>query len=418
MENTIVEKTTYKVIMNENNPTQEKLSSHILTSTSLEEEEKNALLNNIISQNSIFEQAFENLNLSTDNYATIAYFNYKGVDIDEILANPYIFDYKFEEILRRTKEIGIENFCKIVNINLLNNDWTISEEDKKIIFKKLEDANNWYILEAYLQEITETPLLSSEEEIILAKRIKRGDEEARERLIKANLRLVVNIAKKFIGRNYSFMDLIQEGNIGLMTAVEKYDYTKGFRFSTYATWWIRQSIGRGVHNHSNLIRIPVHMREKIRKLKATEKELLNKNKEVPNIEEIAEAMNITPIEVESIKEAEKKVGTIPLEKEDENDDTQDRPLDSKLAFSHNDNIEEKLLRKETLDILQSNMDVLTPREVRILELKFGLNGNDIHDLKQIGEAVGLSKERVRQIKEKSLRKLSRKLLSQKQHITL
>jgi len=407
-----MENTTIEEITHENRPTQEELSSYILTSAALNQEEKDILLENINSENSIYEQTPENLNLSIDNYATITYFNSKGVDIDEILANPYIFDYKLDEILQRIKEIGIEHFCEIVGINLLNRNSTITDKGEKIIASRIKSINDLNILDIYLEEIVKIPLLSAEEEIILAKRIEQGDEEARERLIKANLRLVVSIAKKFIGRNYPFMDLIQDGSEGLMRAVGEYDYTKGWRFGTYATWWIRKTILRGIKNNSSLIRIPVYMWDEIATLREIEQNLLNEYNEVPTIEKIAEAMKTTTKKVKSIKEAEKKAGFISLEEIDE-DKEEELPVDKRSSFSDYDDIEEKLLKEETIAILEKNLYTLTPIEKKVLALRFGFNENKIHNFKQIAEILELSPVEVRSINQAMLTKLSKELSPEK-----
>ena len=253
----------------------------------------------------------------------------------------------------------------------------------------------------YLKEIGKIPLLSAEEEIECAKKMMDGDEKARKKLSEANLRLVVSIAKKYVGRGMLFLDLIQEGNLGLIKAVEKFDYRKGYKFSTYATWWIRQAITRAIADQARTIRIPVHMVETINKLIRTSRHLLQQLGREPTIEEIAEEMEMP---VERVKEI-KKVAQEPVsletpigEEEDSHlgdfipDD--DAPSPSELAAY-------TLLREQLEEIIQT----LTPREAKVLKLRFGLEDGKARTLEEVGKEFQVTRERIRQIEAKALRKL-------------
>ena len=253
----------------------------------------------------------------------------------------------------------------------------------------------------YLREIGKIPLLSYEEELELAKRILEDDEEARQKLSESNLRLVVSIAKKYIGRGMLFLDLIQEGNMGLIKAVEKFDYTKGFKFSTYATWWIRQAITRAIADQARTIRIPVHMVETINKLIRTSRHLLQQLGREPTQEEIAKEMEI-PIErvaeIQKIAQDPVSLETPIGEEEDSHlgdfiqDDDSPAPHDA-ASFT--------LLREQLEEIMQT----LTPREAKVLKLRFGLEDGKARTLEEVGREFDVTRERIRQIEAKALRKL-------------
>ncbi len=253
----------------------------------------------------------------------------------------------------------------------------------------------------YLREIGRIPLLTFDEELDLAKRILEGDEEAKQKLAESNLRLVVSIAKKYVGRGMLFLDLIQEGNMGLIKAVEKFDYTKGFKFSTYATWWIRQAITRAIADQARTIRIPVHMVETINKLIRTSRHLLQQLGREPSPEEIAQEMEI-PVEkvVEIQKIAQDPVSLeTPIGEEDDShlgdfiqDDDSPAPQDS-AAYT--------MLREQ----LEEVMNTLTPREAKVLKLRFGLEDGKSRTLEEVGREFKVTRERIRQIEAKALRKL-------------
>jgi RNA polymerase primary sigma factor len=253
----------------------------------------------------------------------------------------------------------------------------------------------------YLKEIGRVSLLKAEDEVYLAKLIEQGDEDAKHRLTEANLRLVVSIAKKYIGRGMSFLDLIQEGNMGLIRAVEKFDYQKGFKFSTYATWWIRQAITRAIADQARTIRIPVHMVETINKLVRISRRLLQELGREPSDAEIGEEMGITPERVrEIIKVAQDPVSLETPIGEEEDSHLGDFVPDSE-AVAPSEAASLTMLHTEVEDIL----DTLTPRERRVLQLRFGLIDGHQRTLEEVGKRFGVTRERIRQIEAKALRKL-------------
>ena len=253
----------------------------------------------------------------------------------------------------------------------------------------------------YLKEIGKVPLLSPEEEIELAKRMELGDENARKRLAEANLRLVVSIAKRYVGRGMQFLDLIQEGNLGLIKAVEKYDYSKGFKFSTYATWWIRQAITRAIADQARTIRIPVHMVETINKLIRVSRQLLQELGREPLPEEIAKEMDMP---VERVREI-LKISQEPVSLETPIGEEEDSHLGD---FIQDDNVPvpaeaaAQTLLKEQLDEV---LDTLTEREQKVLRLRFGMNDGRARTLEEVGREFDVTRERIRQIEAKALRKL-------------
>ncbi|MCX7694539.1 MAG: RNA polymerase sigma factor RpoD [Caloramator sp.] len=253
----------------------------------------------------------------------------------------------------------------------------------------------------YLKEIGKVPLLSADEEIELAKKIEKGDQEAKKKLAEANLRLVVSIAKRYVGRGMLFLDLIQEGNLGLLKAVEKFDYRKGYKFSTYATWWIRQAITRAIADQARTMRIPVHMVEAINKLIRVSRQLLQELGREPSAEEIAKEMDM---EVDKVREI-LKIAQEPIsletpigEEEDSHlgdfipDDDAPAPAEA-AAYT--------MLREQLMDVL----DTLTPREEKVLRLRFGLDDGRARTLEEVGKEFKVTRERIRQIEAKALRKL-------------
>ncbi len=275
------------------------------------------------------------------------------------------------------------------------------EEIEKIDLSAPEGINMDDPVRMYLKEIGKVPLLSSEEEVELAKRMELGDEEAKNRLAEANLRLVVSIAKKYVGRGMLFLDLIQEGNLGLIKAVEKFDYRKGYKFSTYATWWIRQAITRAIADQARTIRIPVHMVETINRLIRVSRQLLQELGREPSIEEIAERMEVTPEKVREImKVAQEPVSLeTPIGEEEDShlgdfiqDDNMPVPAEA-AAFM--------LLREQLAEVLAT----LTDREKKVLELRFGLVDGRARTLEEVGKEFDVTRERIRQIEAKALRKL-------------
>ena len=263
----------------------------------------------------------------------------------------------------------------------------------------------------YLKEIGRVPLLTAEEEVALAKRMEQGDEEAQKRLAVANLRLVVSIAKRYVGRGMLFLDLIQEGNLGLIKAVEKFDYNKGYKFSTYATWWIRQAITRAIADQARTIRIPVHMVETINKLIRVSRQLLQQLGREPAPEEIAKEMDISVERVREImKIAQEPVSLeTPIGEEEDSHlgdfiEDQDAPAPADAASF--------MLLKEQLEEV---LDTLTPREEKVLRLRFGLDDGRARTLEEVGQNFGVTRERIRQIEAKALSKLRKNKDTKKLH---
>jgi RNA polymerase primary sigma factor len=253
----------------------------------------------------------------------------------------------------------------------------------------------------YLKEIGRVPLLSAEEEIELAKRIEQGDEEAKRRLTEANLRLVVSIAKRYVGRGMLFLDLIQEGNMGLIKAVEKFDYRKGYKFSTYATWWIRQAITRAIADQARTIRIPVHMVETINKLIRVQRQLLQDLGREPSPEEIAEEMDLTPEKVREILKIAQEPVSLETPIGEEDDSHLGDFIEDQDATSPSEHAAYELLKEQLEDVL----DTLTDREENVLRLRFGLDDGRTRTLEEVGKVFGVTRERIRQIEAKALRKL-------------
>ena len=259
-------------------------------------------------------------------------------------------------------------------------------------------------VKVYLKEIGRVPLLTAEEEQVLAMRIADGDQQAKQRLAEANLRLVVSIAKRYVGRGMQFLDLIQEGNLGLIKAVDKFDYTKGFKFSTYATWWIRQSITRAIADQARTIRIPVHMVETINKLTRIQRQLVQDLGRDPLPEEIAEKMeNITADKVREIQ----KIALDPVSLEtpigEEDDSHLGDFIEDKETLSPDDYTNNQLLKDEINSILQG----LTEREEKVLRLRFGLEDGRTRTLEEVGKEFNVTRERIRQIEAKAIRKLKK-----------
>lgn len=253
----------------------------------------------------------------------------------------------------------------------------------------------------YLKEIGKVQLLTSEEEVELAERMSQGDEEARHRLAEANLRLVVSIAKRYVGRGLQFLDLIQEGNLGLIKAVEKFDYTKGYKFSTYATWWIRQAITRAIADQARTIRIPVHMVETINRVVRTSRQLSQELGHDPSSEELAKALNMSVERVNEIL----KISQDPISLETPIGEEDDSHLGD---FISDDDVDEPseaasfmLMREQLTEVLST----LTPREEKVLRLRFGLEDGRARTLEEVGKEFNVTRERIRQIEAKALRKL-------------
>jgi RNA polymerase primary sigma factor len=274
--------------------------------------------------------------------------------------------------------------------------------EKKIkILKSIQSNISNDAIRSYLQEIGKTPLLTGEEEVTLAKRIEKGDKEAKQLLVTANLRLVVSIAKKYANRGLHLLDLIQEGNIGLMRAVEKFDYKRGFKFSTYATWWIRQAITRSIADQARTIRIPVHMHETINKLSKVSAQLSAELGRKPKPEEIAKKMEIEVEKVNNILKIQQQPKSLSTHIGKEQDSELQDIIPDEKTLSPEDLATNAFLQSQMRDIL----DDLQDRERRVLELRFGLQDGVTRTLEEVGREFGVTRERIRQIEAKALKKL-------------
>ena len=313
-------------------------------------------------------------------------------DLDELFEVPPTLDIDFEdgptEDDLKLEEMDVDNLQDDVNLDNIS----------------LDDP-----VKVYLREIGRVPLLSGDEEVQLAVRISEGDERAKKRLTEANLRLVVSIAKKYVGRGMYFLDLIQEGNVGLIKAVDKFDYTKGFKFSTYATWWIRQAITRAIADQARTIRIPVHMVETINRLKKVQSQLLHENGYEPSEDLIAQKMDLP---VERVREI-MRVAQEPVSMETPIGPEEDSRL---MDFIRDEDAlapDEAALKTITNEDIDSVLRTLTPREESVIRLRFGLQDGRCHTLEEVGSEFNVTRERIRQIEAKALRKLRHPVRSNK-----
>ena len=275
------------------------------------------------------------------------------------------------------------------------------QRDKELFEQALSDIGLDDPVKMYLKDIGRVPLLSAEEEVELAKRMQENDEAAKKRLSEANLRLVVSIAKRYVGRGMLFLDLIQEGNLGLMKAVEKFDYQKGFKFSTYATWWIRQSITRAIADQARTIRIPVHMVETINKLTRVQRVLLQELGREPTPSEIAEKMGVTEERVREIQKIAQDPVSLETPIGEEEDSHLGDFIEDEKTVTPSDSVAFTMLKEQLLGVL----DTLTPREEKVLRLRYGIDDGKPRTLEEVGREFNVTRERIRQIEAKALRKL-------------
>ena len=313
-------------------------------------------------------------------------------DLDELTGETPLLDIDFDkepsEDELKLEELDAEQFDNDLSVDNIS----------------LDDP-----VKVYLREIGRVQLLSIDEEISLAEKISQGDEVAKQRLTEANLRLVVSIAKKYVGRGMHFLDLIQEGNVGLIKAVDKFDYTKGFKFSTYATWWIRQAITRAIADQARTIRIPVHMVETINRLKKIQSQLLHENGHEPSEELIAEKMNLP---VERVREI-MRVAQEPVSMETPIGPEEDSRLQDFIRDEDALAPDEAALKTITNEDIDSVLKTLTQREEAVIRLRFGLQDGRCHTLEEVGSEFNVTRERIRQIEAKALRKLRHPVRSNK-----
>ena len=323
-------------------------------------------------------------------------------EINDKLVIPFTLDADgIEDLLQSIEAAGI--YITDKDGHLIARVWN-NEEEPELSDEELLGSNSAKVndpVRMYLKEIGVVPLLTNEEEQELAILVEQGDLEAKQRLAEANLRLVVSIAKRYVGRGMQFLDLIQEGNMGLMKAVDKFDYTKGFKFSTYATWWIRQAITRAIADQARTIRIPVHMVETINKLVREQRNLLQELGQDPTPEQIAERMDMTPDKVrEILKIAQEPVSLeTPIGEEDDShlgDFIEDEVIENPVDYTT------RVVLREQLDEV---LDTLTDREENVLRLRFGLDDGKMRTLEDVGKVFNVTRERIRQIEAKALRKL-------------
>ncbi len=326
-------------------------------------------------------------------------------EISDYFAELHLEEEQFDEILELLEKNNVDVLRITEDDDIPDEELILAEEgDVDIENLDLSIPDGISIedpVRMYLKEIGKVPLLSAEEEIDLAQRMETGDEEAKKRLAEANLRLVVSIAKRYVGRGMLFLDLIQEGNLGLIKAVEKFDYRKGYKFSTYATWWIRQAITRAIADQARTIRIPVHMVETINKLIRVSRQLLQELGREPTPEEIAEEMNMPVDRVREILKISQEPVSLetPIGEEEDShlgdfiqDDAVPVPADA-AAFT--------LLKEQLVEVLGT----LTEREQKVLRLRFGLDDGRARTLEEVGKEFSVTRERIRQIEAKALRKL-------------
>ncbi|MCH5163178.1 MAG: RNA polymerase sigma factor RpoD [Clostridiales bacterium] len=297
---------------------------------------------------------------------------------------------QLEEAMRIITESGIEI-----------TDGQVKRTELKSIESMLGEISTDDPVKVYLKDIGKIPLLTADEETLLATQMSEGDEEAKTKLSEANLRLVVALAKRYVGRGMQLLDLIQEGNLGLMKAVEKFDYTKGFRFSTYATWWIRQAITRAIADQARTIRIPVHMVETINKLSRTNRILVQKLGRDPTPEEIAEEMGLSVERVVEIQRISQDPVSLEMPVGEEEDSHLGDFLEDEKSKAPQDYSEAGMLREQ----LSAVLNTLTPREEMVIRLRYGLSDARPRTLEDVGREFGVTRERIRQIEAKALRKL-------------
>ena len=326
---------------------------------------------------------------------------FKGLELTEDKMDLVLEYLEKQKIDIVNAEVGVDNAEDLI---LDNDDIILDDEDEVEIIDDvdgLEGVSTEDPVRMYLKEIGNVPLLTTEQEVELAKRVEAGDEEAKKQLTEANLRLVVSIAKKYVGRGMPFLDLIQEGNMGLMKAVDKFDYTKGYKFSTYATWWIRQAITRGIADTGRTIRVPVHMVETINKTLRMTRTLLQELGREPTPEEVAERLNVSVSRVREVLKISRDPVSLDTPIGEEEDSHLGDFIEDDSALSPADSAAFSMLRAELATALES----LTDRERQVVKLRFGLEDGRARTLEEVGKEFNVTRERIRQIEAKALRKL-------------
>ncbi len=329
--------------------------------------------------------------------------------IPEIPENSDILDSLYSELAEASIEVGNGEASKTA----FKGEWVEDdEEDLALDDKSYMDDIADDSVRLYLREIGKIPLLTAEEELALAQRVVAGEKKAKDQMAEANMRLVVSIAKRYVGRGLDLLDLIQEGNTGLLRAVEKFDPDKGFKFSTYATWWIRQAITRAIADQARVIRIPVHMFETINKLLRTQRRLTQELNREPTNEEIAKAMEMDVEKVEHIMKIKQDIHSLDASvRDDEEDSVLGDFIEDEDTVSPEESATGSLLKEHVKDMLSG----LTEREQKILKLRFGLEDGKSHTLEEVGQEFSVTRERIRQIEAKALAKLRKHKDARKLH---
>jgi len=322
-------------------------------------------------------------------------------EIMESLQGTDLTPDQIDDIYKQLTTMGIDVVPEIHDLERVGGSSEPQSEEAEIDLSVPEGIEIDDPVRMYLKEIGRIPLLSPEEEVELAKQMEKGDAAAKRRLIEANLRLVVSIAKRYVGRGMLFLDLIQEGNLGLIKAVEKFDYRKGYKFSTYATWWIRQAITRAIADQARTIRIPVHMVETINKLIRVSRQLLQELGREPTPEEVAREMDISEDKVREIMKIAQEPVSLETPIGEEEDSHLGDFIEDQEAQAPAEEASFTLLREQLNEVLHT----LTEREQRVLRLRFGLDDGQARTLEEVGQKFGVTRERIRQIEAKTLRKL-------------
>jgi RNA polymerase primary sigma factor len=335
--------------------------------------------------------------------------------IPDVPENAEVLDSLYTELAETNVEITVDEETDpvVAAAAPVSDEWVADDDEEIVIDEKvyMDDIADDSV-RLYLREIGKIPLLNAEEELELAQKVVSGDKRAKDKMAEANMRLVVSIAKRYVGRGLDLLDLIQEGNTGLLRAVEKFDPDKGFKFSTYATWWIRQAITRAIADQARTIRIPVHMVETINKLLRTQRRLTQELNREPTNEEIAEAMEIEVEKVEHIMKIKQDISSLDASvRDDEEDSVLADFIEDEDTISPEESATNQLLKEHVKDMLGA----LTEREQKILKLRFGLEDGKSHTLEEVGQEFSVTRERIRQIEAKALAKLRKHKDSKKLH---